>query len=93
MNAVEVADGRFEVYVSRFSEVLQDMRGRQVVLQRLQRGRWERVASSRLRTDAKTTSWVATFRVKAKGLTLRAIVPAKNARPCFNESATERFKS
>ncbi len=93
MNVTDLGDGRFRIYVYR-GEPLQDMSGRQVVLQRLNAGRWSRIAVARLRIDpAQFSSYVAPFTVKARGWTLRAVVPARNARPCYNQSTTERFRS
>ena len=80
--------------VWRGGDTLQDMRGRQVVLQRLRAGRWVRVAVQRLRVDREAFSgYVATFTVRTRGWTLRAFVSAQNARPCFNQSASERVRS
>lgn len=94
MSVTKLAPGRFRVYVWRGGDALQDMTGRHVVLQRLVGERWTRVAAARLRIDPQQySSYAATFMVKTRGWTLRALVPAKNARPCFNQSTTERFKS
>lgn len=94
MTVTKLGSGRFRVYVSRLGDALQDLTGRQVVLQRLVDERWMFVASARLKIDpTQYSSYAVTFVVRNRGWTLRAIVPAKNARPCFNQSATERFKS
>lgn len=93
MNVTELGNGRFTIYVTK-DEAQQDLRGRQIVLQRLHAGRWLRVAVARLRPErTQPSTWVASFTVRTPGWTLRAVIPAKNARPCFNQSATERFTS
>jgi hypothetical protein len=94
VTAINVGKGRIRVTVWRGGDALQDMRGRQVVLQRLVAGRWTRIGARRLRVDREAFSgYVATFTVRARGWTLRAFVPARNARPCFNQSASERVRS
>ena len=93
INAVKIGVGRYSVFVDVGSDALQDMSRRQVVLQRRFQGRWERVSVARLRVSS-GTSYVASFRVRVPpGSTLRAVVPAKNARPCFNQTVSERFRS
>jgi hypothetical protein len=93
MGAIKLSPKKVQIWVDR-GESRQDMTGRRVVLQRLLTGRWSPVATAKLRLDQKR-AWVysATFALPARGWTLRAVVPAKNARPCFNQSTTERFKS
>lgn len=94
MSVTKLGQGRFRVYVWRGGDVLQDLGGRQIVLQRLNAGRWSRIAVARLRIDpSQYSSYAATFTIRTRGWTLRAVVPTKNARPCFNQSTTERFKS
>lgn len=94
MGVERLGGGRFKVTVWRGGEVLQDMTGRQIVLQRLVGGVWTRVAAARLRVDPREYSrYSATFTVRARGWTLRAVVPTKNARPCFRQSTTERWRS
>jgi hypothetical protein len=94
VQATRVAKGHIRVTVWRGGDTLQDMRGRQVVLQRLVAGRWTRIGAKKLRVDPEAFSgYVATFTVRTRGWTLRAFVPARNARPCFNQSASERIRS
>ena len=71
---------------------LQSFARKPVVLQRLSGGEWVRSATARLRTvDART--FRATFVVRTRGLTLRALVPQETARPCFNAGASANFTS
>ena len=73
------------------------MKGRVVVLQRLQAGQWTAIQRARLAFDPPTDSsaawFVATFTVRQRGWTLRAFVPAKSAAPCFKANATEKWTS
>jgi hypothetical protein len=70
------------------------LKGRPVVLQRQTGGQWKRVASARLAPDrVKYYTFVATFTVPRRGWTLRALVPAKSAAPCFTASTSEKWTS
>jgi hypothetical protein len=93
MGAIKLSPKRVRIWVDR-GESRQDMTGRQVILQRLFAGKWSRVATAKLKVDS-DQAWVfgATFTLPARGWTMRAVVPTKNARPCFNQSTTDRFKS
>jgi hypothetical protein len=67
------------------------MKGRAVELQRLVGGQWRRLRSARLapfRGD-----FAATFTVRRRGLSLRAVVPARSAAPCYSATASATFTS
>jgi hypothetical protein len=90
--------GRYRVTVSTFDPVgnPQSMKGRLVELQRLASGAWTRVRSARLtagKGDAYLRSFSATFTVTTRGLTLRVLVPAKSAAPCYAAAVTKTFSS
>jgi hypothetical protein len=88
--------GRFQVSVST-GDVQQKMKGRTVVLQRLKAGTWTNLQRARLAfgplRDASAAAFVATFTVRQRGWTLRALVPAKTAAPCFKTNVTEKWTS
>jgi hypothetical protein len=70
------------------------LKGRAVVLQRQTGGQWRRIASARLVPHrVKYYTFVATFTVPRRGWTLRALVPAKSAAPCFTASTSEKWTS
>jgi hypothetical protein len=93
MTVTKLGPRTFRIYVWR-GEVQQDLSGRQVILQRLVNDSWTRVGAAKLTIDPKQySSYAVSFTIPARGWTLRAVVPTKNARPCFNQSTTERFKS
>jgi hypothetical protein len=80
------------------SPVYMPMKGRTVVLQRQAGGKW--VAYKRAKLVLKpnydyggATNHEAVFEVPARGLTLRAVLPAKSAAPCFLGSATPLWRS
>jgi hypothetical protein len=78
------------------STVIQNMSGRIVELQRQPAGteRWIRVRRARLVADPKRyRTFTATFAVRTRGLTLRIIVPARTAAPCYTASDTGAFTS
>jgi hypothetical protein len=88
-------DGTIRVVVTTY-EVLQDLRGRTVVLQRLNRGTWSNLQRARLKKDPRSSYWssfVATFTFRDRGVALRAAVPAKTAGPCFKAGATTKWSS
>jgi hypothetical protein len=71
-----------------------NLKRRQVVLQRKVGNSWQRIAAARLfphRVEYYT--FVATFTVPRRGWTLRALVPAKSAAPCFRASVSEEWTS
>ena len=70
----------------------QRMHRRLVMLQRKAGARWVRVRQGRLRR-AGSGRWAASFRIRQRGLTLRAFVPARSAAPCYLATATRSFKS
>jgi hypothetical protein len=88
-------NGKIRVRVTTY-EALQDLRGRVVVLQRLQGGRWTDAQRARLKKDPNSSFWasyLATFTYPERGATLRAAVPAKSAAPCFKRGATKKWSS
>jgi hypothetical protein len=71
-----------------------DLEGRQVVLQRKVGNSWQRIASARLSAHRVTYyTFVATFTVSQRGWTVRALVPAKSAAPCFRASVSAEWRS
>lgn len=89
-----LGDGRDRITVSTQNVNPQDLKGRQIVLQRETSSGWTRVASARLTPHAvKYYTFVATFKVPQRGWTVRALVPAKSAAPCFTASASEKWRS
>ena len=93
VSLTKLGGGRYRVSVYK-GDALQDMNGRMVVLQRQVSGRWTRIQSARLAVDPKAyATYFATFTVLTHGWTLRALVPTKNAAPCFTASASERWVS
>jgi hypothetical protein len=70
------------------------LKGRPVVLQRRISGAWRRVGSARLAPHrTRFYTFVASFTVPRRGWTLRALVPAKTAAPCFGAQASEPWVS
>ncbi len=93
VSLTKLGGGRYRVSVYK-GDALQDLKGRSVVLQRQVSGRWTRIQSARLAVDPKAyATYVATFTVRQRGWTLRAVVPAKAAAPCFTASASEKWVS
>jgi hypothetical protein len=87
ISLAELGRGRYRVAVS----TDQKMKGRPVELQRLVGGQWRRLRSARLapfRGD-----FAATFTVRRRGLSLRALVPARSAGPCYSATASQTFTS
>jgi hypothetical protein len=71
-----------------------NLKGRQIVLQRKVGGSWTRIATARLASHrVKYYTFVATFTVPRRGWTLRALVPARSAAPCFTASVSEEWRS
>jgi hypothetical protein len=73
----------------------QEMKGRIVELQRLAAGQWRTLRRVRLVADRSSygVNSSATFTVRKRGLTLRALVPAKSASPCYAATASETWTS
>jgi hypothetical protein len=86
--------GRYRVTVNTL-DTRQKIRGRVIELQRLAAGQWTRIRRARLvRAPGSTgTSFSAVFRVRARGLTLRAWAPSATASPCFAATASESWVS
>lgn len=88
--------GRHRVTVSTFGypPSPQNMSRRTVLLQRQTGGTWARIASARLAPHpVKYYTFIATFSLPRRGWTVRALVPAKSAAPCFVTSASEAWTS
>jgi hypothetical protein len=82
---------RVSVYTG-YASPLQDLAGRDVVLQRLSDGRFVDVRRRKLRAvDARTFS--ASFALTTRGLTMRVLLPTKSARPCYNAGVSNVFES
>jgi len=93
VSLTKLGGGRYRVSVYK-GDVLQDLKGRLVVLQRRVGGAWTRIQTARLVADPKAYAmYVATFTVRQRGWTLRALVPAGAAAPCFTASASEKWVS
>lgn len=78
------------------STVIQNMSGRIVELQRRpeRTEAWIRVRRARLGADPKRyRTFTATFAVRTRGLTLRVVVPARTAAPCYTAHDTGPFTS
>lgn len=76
--------------------VKQDMRGRFVLLQRRLKDSWKTIERKRFvlgPAGGAGFSYVASFRIRKRGWTVRAFVPAKSAGPCFTASVTEKQKT
>jgi hypothetical protein len=85
---------RDRVVVSTQSVNPVSLKGRQIVLQRQVGTDWTRIASARLAPHpVKYYTFVATFTVPRRGWTVRALVPARSAAPCFTASASEKWTS
>jgi hypothetical protein len=69
----------------------QVMRGRIVELQRHEDGQWIQVQRARLAGSG--TYFSTTFSVRTPGLTLRVLVPAQSAGPCYVATASETWVS
>lgn len=85
---------RQQVTVSTQSVNPANLKRRMVVLQRQTGSGWTRVASARLAPHrVRYYTFVASFTVPRRGWTLRALVPAKSAAPCFVTSASKTWRS
>lgn len=97
----KVAPGKFRATVTSYTPPggkPRSMTGRRIDLQRLSAGQWIRMRSAKLvrkksSTDNFYRTFIATFTVAAKGLRLRAYVPAETAAPCFAAGASKPVKS
>ena len=73
------------------------MKGKLVVLQRRSGSRWVRYKVARLAYKPSLTlgalNHEAVFSVPARGLRLRALLPAKSAAPCYLPSASSAWRS
>jgi hypothetical protein len=90
ISLTKLGGGRYRVTV-RTTDVPQKMKGRVVELQRLSAGQWARVQRARLAAYLGSHSVV--FTVGTPGLTLRALVPARSASPCYAATASETWVS
>lgn len=71
-----------------------NLKGRPVVLQRRVSGTWRRVGRARLAPHrTRFYTFVASVTVPRRGWTLRALVPARTAAPCFGAQASEPWIS
>jgi hypothetical protein len=84
--------GRFDV--SLYAESPRSsFAGRPVVLQRLAPGGWVDVRTSTLKRGPDLRTFVTTFVVRTRGLTLRVLAPHATVRPCFRAGASAIFRS
>jgi hypothetical protein len=88
ISLTRLGGGRYRFGVS---GATQNMKGRRVELQRLVGGQWRRVRSARLAPFRR--DFAATFTVRRRGLTLRVLVPARSASPCYAATASDRWVS
>jgi hypothetical protein len=71
-----------------------DLKGRQIVIQRKVGGSWTRIAAARLAPHrVEYYTFVASVTAPRRGWTLRALVPARSAAPCFTASASDEWRS
>lgn len=85
------ARARVEVNTG-YATPIQNLTGREVILQRLSDGRYVDVRRAKLRAlDARR--FTATFALGTRGLTMRVLVPTRTARPCYNAGASGTFTS
>ena len=71
-----------------------NLKGRQIVLQRKVGNSWTRMATARLAPHrVRYYTFVATFTAPRRGWTLRALVPARSAAPCFTASVSDEWRS
>jgi hypothetical protein len=68
------------------------MAGKLVELQRLSRGQWVLVRRARL-VGKDDFRHEAVFSVPTRGLTLRVLLPARSAAPCFEAGASQQWRS
>jgi len=76
--------------------VQQEMRGRIIVLQRLVKGKWKTIERKRLAlgpAGGSGYSYVAQFRIRKRGWSVRVLIPAASAAPCFTSNATKKQKT
>jgi hypothetical protein len=93
MQLLKLGVERYRVSVNT-GEARQEMGGRFVELQRLAAGSWTRVRRMRLAANPGAFgSFAATFAVRKRGLTMRVVVPAKSAVPCFAPTLSQTFVS
>lgn len=88
----KLGQGRYRVTVFPYAPENrpQNMKGRPVVLQRLAAGQWITVRTARLGSPP---AYSATFTVPTQGLTLRVLLSAKSALPCFSAGVSKTFRS
>jgi hypothetical protein len=85
---------RHQVTVSTQSVNPSNLKGRSVGLQRRSGSEWTRIATAKLAPHpVKYYTFVAAFSVPRRGWTLRAVVPAKSAAPCFLASTSKSWTS
>ena len=71
-----------------------NLKGRQVVLQRKVGDSWTRIRTARLAPHrVKYYTFVATFTAPRRRWTLRALLPARSAAPCFTASVSDEWRS
>jgi hypothetical protein len=81
---------RFSVYTS----TPKQLEGKQVELQRLASGRWVRVRRERLApVRGSYGSLAATFTIRTRRLTMRAVVPANITGPCYLETVSKQWRT
>ena len=72
------------------------LRARGIELQRLTGGQWKRVRTARVtggRLEYPNRTYSATLAIGARDATLRVVVPAKTAGPCYVAGASKEFRT
>jgi hypothetical protein len=94
ISITQLSSGRYRVTVTT-GDIRQSLKGRVVELQRMAGGRWTRVRRLRLAPEAGSagTRFSATFRMRARGVTVRLLVPAESASPCHTATASRPWVS
>jgi hypothetical protein len=92
ISVAQLGGGRVRVSVFSFSSSPLKLKGKVVELQRLSAGQWTRVRRARF-SARRPGAFTATFSVRARGMRLRAFVPAESAAPCYAATASEPWSS
>jgi hypothetical protein len=90
MSITRLGGGRYQASVRTWG-TFQVMGGRIVELQRHEDGQWIQVQRARLTGSG--TYFTTTFSVRTPGLSLRVLVPAQSAGPCYVATASETWVS
>jgi hypothetical protein len=92
ISVAQLGGGRVQVSVFSFSSSPLKLIGKVVELQRLSAGQWTRIRRARF-SARRPGAFTATFTVRARGMRLRAFVPAESAAPCYAATASKAWSS